>query len=701
MGECPIVEDASPPTPPRDRFFRNVSPVILLHIAQYVHPYTVAETLPRINRAWHRTLTAAPISFAKANLVYGLPSRFHLQVLDWMRVLPVHVAAFVVENGFLPSAMDVMCRFDDDEHEERMERMREELQKRARRVTEVNAFLMAAMHEALITRSVNVLQMLLQLHEEKPDMFRPGVVFPVPEDAFNVKDTTWFEPESWKVARILLSDPRGNTRRFRQLVATKVNLGANLPLFLKEFCSPYDSFESLDKCTFEDTHWGDKMKELLKVLIDNHIKLSLADLLQICIVATTSVPATDFHESVQEIAKRDIMLRLSRTSDDNAQTVAFREDIDRVVNYSLNSATLELFLNIRELDLPDSQILRCYHKCLEPSCLAAMLRSPVYSLKDRTDFAIQLALYAACFGNFNAIQTLHEELGLELCRDAGDAKPGDFCLFRVAKIPKPDVIEGVLRLRKGRGCSHLSYPRVWESAFKNPDVRVVKLLLPFQPGFDEFKGRVDMKLDGEDLMLHLHSTMDCGAGARRNSMECAIEMGWPRLIKALARVLQERSEYTVDDYREFLQYLIGRIEPEVVQALLSVLSPTGLERMVDFQGLLYDGITSTPARRGKRTLPSCYWTRGADPNTNNVEWRTALHLLAIKFEWGSRTEELFRRIRERDVRLYFEDGYGYSAFDYAGGELLEQLLIWKAELENAQKLGEAGVEVTHVGSGEV
>ncbi|KAJ3100512.1 hypothetical protein HDU96_010306 [Phlyctochytrium bullatum] len=480
----------SPPTPPRDHFFRNVSPVILLHIARFVHPYAVAETLPRINRVWYRTLTAAPISFAKGNLVHGLPSPLHLQTSREHERAPENLkkrAAQIFERckfglflNFGKDAVvflagcDAVCAL-----RELLLRYVRGKVPNAPKVTEVNAFLVAAMRVALLTASVNVLQMLLHLYEEKPDTFRDGIVFPVPEDAFTT--ATWLdEPESWKVTRILLSDLRSMTRRFRQLVASKVNFGANLPVFLDEFCSPYDSFESFHKNTFKDKRWGEKMKELLKVLIDNRIKLSLVDLKESYLLATKMDPTTDFHEPVQELV-------------------------------------------------------------------------------------------------------LYEEIGLELCRDGDDADLKT-CLFcaATASTPDPDVVEGLLRLHEGRCCRHLSYPRVWESAFKNPDVRVVKLLLPFQLGFDEFNGRIDMKLDGEDFLLQLHSTMDCGIETRRNSMKCAIKEGWTRLIRALARGRKKKGEITVDDYR------ITSIQPEVIRALLSVLSPDAWEELVDFQGLLYD-----------------------------------------------------------------------------------------------------------------
>ncbi|KAJ3116593.1 hypothetical protein HDU96_009252 [Phlyctochytrium bullatum] len=173
---------------------------------------------------------------------------------------------------------------------------------------------------------------------------------------------------------------------------------------------------------------------------------------------------------------------------------------------------------------------------------------------------------------FYTIRILHEELGLKLCPDADDAVDAGFeCL--APSGPHFDVVDVF-----------------GKTAFKNPDVQIIKLLFPFQSTWKDTSWMINMELEGEDFKLHVHATVDCGAAARRNSMKCAIQEGWPRLIRALVR----ETNFAEDDFRDALNEL-DTIQPQVVQTLLSVLPSSTWSDIVDFQRVLVsDGMRLCP-----------------------------------------------------------------------------------------------------------
>ncbi|KAJ3114370.1 hypothetical protein HDU96_002175 [Phlyctochytrium bullatum] len=95
-------------------------------------------------------------------------------------------------------------------------------------------------------------------------------------------------------------------------------------------------------------------------------------------------------------------------------------------------------------------------------------------------------------------------------------------------------------------------------------------------------------------------------------------------------------------------------------------------------------------KEGKADAAIVLLEAGADPNVRNFEWQTPLQLLAINFDWGPEVAELFARMKDRGLDLYARDYYlsSRTVFDYAGPELLEQLLIVQKEQqqENVEKV---------------
>ncbi|KAJ3110982.1 hypothetical protein HDU96_006111 [Phlyctochytrium bullatum] len=186
-----------------------------------------------------------------------------------------------------------------------------------------------------------------------------------------------------------------------------------------------------------------------------------------------------------------------------------------------------------------------------------------------------LAMLKRGFGKLNVVKALHERGGLVICPNAEEP-----CLLLKAlsrySDNKVEAMEGILALMEGQPCCHLPNDVIWSKAFLVPDVRCIKMLLPFEEHYEDFKDDIDTALEGEDFFPHLHHTIDCGDDARRNNLHCAVCHGMPKLASYL---LYELGEYRPSVIRELLKLAITLEKPGVVTALLTYCWPEMLDEL--------------------------------------------------------------------------------------------------------------------------
>ncbi|KAJ3117675.1 hypothetical protein HDU96_005960 [Phlyctochytrium bullatum] len=600
----------------RDRFLA-VPPSILLEIAKHLHPYEVTETLPLINRSWRIVIANAPVSFAKENLNHGIPTPFHLEALDWNRVLPMHIAASLVSYGFRTSEIFEGTGIDSywldpQENKDLLRRsipvfekydahafvkfrkdavrffahinaaqilrrllhcfLKEESSKLP--VSAVNVLLKSAMRTALKSESHDVLKMLLDLPNDELEVdfcrFRSGLVFPDPTAAFAM--CGWMWKPTWDTVQVLLSHPRGNTLEFRRMVTSRVDLGISLVPFLKDFCSPDDDLGELKTLTIGTEEWKQFSTELLQALNDNRIKFGRSVYSKILDTAFQTDCIQLMHKIVEVAARRGVDIFAFNdeelwdpfTDDDER----WDQDPDsywnplRIACLSNTDIALRFLLNSPQLQASTRLLTHTAFRGCLPTHVATVLTHPGFSLEQRPDDVLSIAAVAAFEGNVTAIQILHEKFGLEMAH----FQSSEECSWY---NPSTHV---VFKLTGRSRCSHVSFASLWELAFT--DSKFMKLLLPLYTEFDALRNQIDMELEDEEFFIHIHAAMDCSAEARRISLKHALNQEWPRLIKFLITVMPTA------ELPGMISFLF-KCKKETVDVLLSNISPTAWKELID------------------------------------------------------------------------------------------------------------------------
>ncbi|KAJ3109591.1 hypothetical protein HDU96_007173 [Phlyctochytrium bullatum] len=450
-----------------------------------------------------------------------------------------------------------------------------------------------AMRNALHSRSHNVLRMLLELQKDE-EVFPDGVRFPDPfamlvmlvrekqqlldgmlmddmlEDElleYGWLGDVMINESGWNVLRVILSDPHGNTLLARQKVMFEFSLGIFLPDFLDDFCSSDDSLGLVHHRTFKDDRWKKNPSGLVELMKDKRFVLGDENLCDIFNIAAEM----NFDLVLNEVLKATE--RLGVNNPDYSPFSCRSKEFLPIACRHGNATALDLLLNWPNLKSWDTILQKSALEC-EDSLVSKLLHHPRFAMKDRPDLASNLAISAFYAGKFKVFQVLQELHGPHLFCPKAD---GSCAIHSKAECDvRPTSSQGP-GLRRRR----LPFPTIWEAAFDNPNVLGVKLMLPFQKGFEEISRQINMKIEGAEFLIRLHTIADWGGRIRRKSLLLAVNQGWTKLVQALIPVV----DLPKSDLKEIFSELDSS-QPPIIESFLSSIPATVLDEVVDFPYIL-------------------------------------------------------------------------------------------------------------------
>ncbi|KAJ3111514.1 hypothetical protein HDU96_005645 [Phlyctochytrium bullatum] len=566
---------------------------LILRIAVFSHPYDVSQTLFRLNRTFYAALHALPPTFVTQNLKIVLRSPNDLHYLTWKRLSPVYLAVLTLTYGF----SEQVCKLIEDLPRKRLllaldglpahvfvhpayirpaitflakidaaEALRGILRHLFQNEllpipkVDLNTHLAKAVGEAMTSESLNVLRMFFEFPKDGAYHPRKGIRVPGPRAA--LASTRGFK--SVEVMRLIFSDPRGNLLSYRRKIVGQLGFSQLelLPTMLEEFCGPDDVLGELEKFLNLKIFSNAECREaFLRILDDERVEIHPTTL-QVALAAAVR-DSVELTQRIIDVARRfDINL--------------FKKSSERSMIFDF--ATVEIMpvlMTAPYFRVKRKLVTTVAMRGMDDAVLMLLDHPSVRDTEARARLMMAAAKDAASLGKFNVVKALHERGGLVMCPD-----PDAPCLLLIAigqyGDEQAEVMEGILTLMNGEPCCHLPNDEIWSQAFRIPDARCIKMLLPFEEHYENFKDGIDMTLEGEEFFLHLHEKIDCGDDAMWNSLHCAVCHGMPRLANYILTELDEDRPSVISD---LLKRAIAVEQPGIVTALLSYCSPEMLDEL--------------------------------------------------------------------------------------------------------------------------